>query len=98
MMHLFKGIRDTFENFEWNFRDVGLQRLIDFGDTCSKCYTVLGILFQIFSGIMGTPPPPSRASLVLQEGFNILGLEHNKIKKNDICAQQRQISLGIRPV
>ena len=29
-MHLFKGIQDTFENFEWNFRDIGIQRFLDF--------------------------------------------------------------------
>ena len=40
MVHLFNGIRDTFENFEWNFRDIGIQRLIDFGDTCSECYMI----------------------------------------------------------
>ena len=62
MMHLFKGIRDTFENFEWNFRDIGIQRLMDFGDTCSKCYMILGILFQIFSGIWDIGDSPSRAS------------------------------------
>ena len=33
MVHLFKGIQDTFENFKWNCRDIGIQRLMDFGDT-----------------------------------------------------------------
>ena len=36
MMHLFKGIWDTFENFEWNFIDIGVHRFLDFGDTCSN--------------------------------------------------------------
>ena len=30
-MRLFKGIRDIFENFEWNFSDIGIQRFMDFG-------------------------------------------------------------------
>ena len=37
-VHLFKGIQDTFEHFELNFRDKGIQRFLDFRDTCSKCY------------------------------------------------------------
>ena len=39
-MHLFKGIHDTFENFEWNFRDIGIQRFLDLGDICSKSYMI----------------------------------------------------------
>ena len=35
IVHLFKRIRDTFENFEWNFRDIGIQRFLDFVGTCS---------------------------------------------------------------
>ena len=30
-MRLSKGIRDIFENFEWNFRDIGIQRFMDLG-------------------------------------------------------------------
>ena len=52
----FKRIRDTFENTEWNFRDTWIQSFLDFGDTCSKCYMILGILFQIFSGIQDIWP------------------------------------------
>ena len=59
-MHLFKGERDTFENFEWNFRDIGIQRFLNFGDTCSKCYMILGILFNIISGIRDTRDPLPR--------------------------------------
>ena len=34
-MHLFKGIWDTDEKKnEWNFRDIGIQRFLDSGDTC----------------------------------------------------------------
>ena len=62
MVHLFKGIWDTFENFEWNFRNIRIQRFLGFSDTCSKCCMVLGILFQIFSGILGTGDPTSRTS------------------------------------
>ena len=32
--------------------------------TCSKCYMILGIFFQIFSGIRDIGDPTSRASLV----------------------------------
>ena len=56
-MHLFKGIWDTFENFEWNVRHTGIQRFLDFWDTFSKCYMILGILFKIISGILGTLLP-----------------------------------------
>ena len=35
------------------FRDIGIHRFIDFGDICSKYYMILGILFQIISGIRG---------------------------------------------
>ena len=31
MMHLFKGIQDTFENYEWNFRDIEIQSILDLG-------------------------------------------------------------------
>ena len=63
---IFKGIRDTFENFEWNFWDKGIQRFLDLGDTCSKCYMILGIFFfQIFAGIWDTGDPPSRASYIV---------------------------------
>ena len=34
---LFKGIRDTFENNDWNFRDT---KDLDLGDTCSNCYLI----------------------------------------------------------
>ena len=61
-MHLFKGIQDTFENFEWDFRDTGIQKFLDFRDICSKCYFILGILLKIISGIRDTGDPPSRAS------------------------------------
>ena len=57
MMHLFKEIWDTLENFEWNFRAIGIERFPDFGDTCSKCYIILGILLQIFSGIRDIEDP-----------------------------------------
>ena len=30
-MRLSKGIRDIFENFEWNLRDIGIQRFMDLG-------------------------------------------------------------------
>ena len=31
-MHLFKGTWDTFEKKnEWNFRDIGIQRFLNFG-------------------------------------------------------------------
>ena len=33
-MH-FKGIRDSFKILEWNFRDIGIQKFLDFGDTYS---------------------------------------------------------------
>ena len=58
MVHLFKGVWDTFENFEWNFRDIGIQRFLDLGDICSKCYMILGIFFSnIFrdTGYWGPP-------------------------------------------
>ena len=32
MVHLFKGIRDTFENFEWKFRDIWIRMFLDFED------------------------------------------------------------------
>ena len=51
-MHLFKGIRDTFENFVWNFRDIGIQRFLDFVDAFSEYYMVLGILGTPFQGLM----------------------------------------------
>ena len=53
-MHLFKGIRATFENFEWNFRYIRIQRLLDFWDTCSKYCMILGILFKVTLGIRDT--------------------------------------------
>ena len=30
-MRLFKGIPYIFENFEWNFRDIEIQRFMDLG-------------------------------------------------------------------
>ena len=62
MVHIFKGIRNTFEHFEWNVWDIGIQRFLDFGDTCAKCYVILGIHFQIFSRICDIGNPASRAS------------------------------------
>ena len=59
-MYLFKGIRDIFENFECNFRGFGVQTFQDLGDTCSKCYMILGILFKIISGIRDTGDPLPR--------------------------------------
>ena len=60
MVHLFKGTQNTFENFEWSSRDIGIQRFLDFGDTCSKCYMILGILSKYFKRyrIFTEPPPP----------------------------------------
>ena len=56
---LFKGIWDTFENFEWNFRDIRIQRLLNFRDICSLCYMILRIFFEIISGIPGGHLPGS---------------------------------------
>ena len=63
MVHLFKRKWDIFENFEWNFRDIGIQRFLDLGDICSKCYMILDIFFQIFSGIRDIGDSPYRASI-----------------------------------
>ena len=64
MVQVYKGIdlQDTFENFEWNFRDIWIQKLVDFGDTCSKCYMMrdtfpfisrdTGYLEQRFQGLI----------------------------------------------
>ena len=50
---------------EWDFRDIGLQRFLDFVDICLKCYMILGISFQIFLGIRDIgDPAPSRASFI----------------------------------
>ena len=59
MVHIFKGIPDTFESFEWNFRDIGIRRFLDFGVTCTNYYTILRILSKYFQGygILGTPLP-----------------------------------------
>ena len=42
---------------------LGIQRFLDFGDTCSKCNMILGTRFQILSGIWDNGDPISRASL-----------------------------------
>ena len=46
-MYLFKGKRDTFDNPEWNFRDIGIQWFLEFGNTGSKCCMIF-LLFQIY--------------------------------------------------
>ena len=61
-MHLFKRIWDTFENSEWNFRDIGIQSFLDLG--IFVCYMSLGILFQIFPGIRDIGDPTSKASVI----------------------------------
>ena len=38
MVHLFKRILDTFQNFEMNFRDIRM----DFGDNCSNIFRDIG--------------------------------------------------------
>ena len=53
------SFRDTFEHFEWNFRVIGIQRFLDFGDTFSNCYIILGILFKISAGIQAIGDPLS---------------------------------------
>ena len=64
-LHLFKGIWDTFENTEWKFRDIRIQRFLGVGHTCLKYYMILGILFQILSGIrdIGDPLPGHQQSI-----------------------------------
>ena len=62
MVRLFKGIRDTFENFEWNFRD-------------TKAHVFWGYLFKMLYDFRDTVPnifrdtgywgPPSRVSSLL---------------------------------
>ena len=47
------------------FRDIGIQRFLDFGDTCWKGYMILGILFKIISGIRDTGDLPSRVSKLI---------------------------------
>ena len=42
-MH-FKGIRVSFEILEWNFRDIGIQKVLDFG----------GNLFNMIYGLRDT--------------------------------------------
>ena len=59
-----KGYGILLKKTEWNFRDIGKQRFLDFWDTWSKCYMILGILFQIFSGV------PDIGASVLYESYD----------------------------
>ena len=63
-MHLFEGILDNFDNFEWNFRDIRYRFLVLWILVQNAIYDFINlrILFKIISGIRDTGDPTSRAS------------------------------------
>ena len=59
-MHLFKGIQDTFENIDWNFRDTKVcgflgylfKILYDFRDTFPNTFRDTGYWGYPFQGLL----------------------------------------------
>ena len=70
MVRLFKGIRDTLKILNGI---LGIQRLMFFGGTCSKCYMILGILFRIFSGVRDIGDPLPGPHLYSSKSYNFTG-------------------------
>ena len=80
---IFKGILDSFEILERNFRDIGIQKFLDFGDTYSILYMIiLGILFKIISGIQDNRDP-------LPEPHELLGMYFLIFLRCEILGSQK---------